>query len=336
MMFKFNVGNSVSLGWTFCYHNSAYCLLREGTGTGVRFAPDIPTGNKVLKNNAFVSAEWSIGNWRKGCEFDHNCYFNVPSKPIRRFNTAKSGTFDTIEAFRKGTGQEKNGLYADPKFRSPVGLGVSLPKDYTPSCDGEYNFAKAAAAVDLTPNPDSPCIDRGAVIRGISDTFKGKAPDIGAFELGAERAEFATGPRGGRGGPGKKAAAAGGASASPAAKRTPDVKKPEGPSTEAKAAAAKAFARLKAEIIKGASEGRRARVYVDMAGKPTRARVLGAGGDGVNVSARGLEVTIKWSAFAPTRFYGIARKYSQDHASLYEYCVGNGLAEEAGTEKARR
>jgi hypothetical protein len=35
---------------------------------------------------------------------------------------------------------------------------------------------------DLRLRPDSPCIDRGVILRGINEDYRGRAPDIGAFE----------------------------------------------------------------------------------------------------------------------------------------------------------
>jgi len=43
------------------------------------------------------------------------------------------------------------------------------------------------ARCDFRPKKGSPLIDAGRVIPGITDGFKGKAPDIGAYEYGAER-----------------------------------------------------------------------------------------------------------------------------------------------------
>ena len=36
----------------------------------------------------------------------------------------------------------------------------------------------------------------------------------------------------------------------------------------------------------------------------------------------------------PREFYRMARKFVDDHAALYDYCLGMGLSEEADAEKA--
>lgn len=38
--------------------------------------------------------------------------------------------------------------------------------------------------IDLRPAKNSPLIDKGVVVKGVTDGFKGKAPDIGAYEYG--------------------------------------------------------------------------------------------------------------------------------------------------------
>jgi parallel beta-helix repeat protein len=40
---------------------------------------------------------------------------------------------------------------------------------------------------DFRPSPDSPLIDAGVAIPGVTDGFRGNAPDLGAFEAGRER-----------------------------------------------------------------------------------------------------------------------------------------------------
>ena len=68
-------------------------------------------------------------------------------------------------------------------------------------------------------------------------------------------------------------------------------------------------------------------------GRPTRASVLGADETGVKVRAAGLETTVKWDSLKPARFYGIARRYTEDHKLLAAYCRGHGLDEEVRREE---
>ncbi len=49
---------------------------------------------------------------------------------------------------------------------------------------------------DLRLGAGSPAIDRGTVLPGINDGFKGRAPDVGAYELGQELPHYGIRPRG--------------------------------------------------------------------------------------------------------------------------------------------
>jgi hypothetical protein len=181
LFIKFNVGGTVSHGWTFIYHNSAYCLLRGADGgTGVSFSPTLPCTNKVFKNNIVMVNEWCVRAWRKDNMFDYNCYYHIPEREPRRFQADKK-TYNTIADFAKATGQETHGLYADPMFMSPDGAGKYASRPLSAALV-DYVLVKDAKSGDLRLRDASPCIDRGVAIRGINDDFRGKGPDLGAFE----------------------------------------------------------------------------------------------------------------------------------------------------------
>ncbi len=83
-------------------------------------------------------------------------------------------TFDSLEAFSEGTGQEKNGVMldydvlvkvepVDPENRSRV---FQLE---------EFDFRLRAG---------SAAVDAGCVLPSLTDGFIGDAPDLGAYELG--------------------------------------------------------------------------------------------------------------------------------------------------------
>ena len=181
LFIKFNVGGVTSLGWTYIYHNAGYCLLTGADGgTGISYPPNIPVANKVLKNNVVMVNEWCVRALQKGNTLDYNCYYHIPERAPRRFQADKK-TYNTIADFAKATGQETHGLYADPLFVAQEGAGkyASLPLSASLS---QYVLLKDEKSGDLRLRAGSPCIDRGVVVRGINEDFKGKAPDIGAFE----------------------------------------------------------------------------------------------------------------------------------------------------------
>ncbi len=182
IMFKFNVNGCTSLGWTYCYHNSGYCLLTgvDG-GTAISFPPKIPCSNKVIKNNIIICNEWSVRAGKTGYVLDGNCYFNVPGRPPRRFQWSGQA-YRTIQAFRKATGQEANGIYADPKFQATPQIGKFVMKDFLGFCLSDSPLVKDTTTSDFRLQSGSPCIDRGVLLKGINDSYKGEGPDIGAFE----------------------------------------------------------------------------------------------------------------------------------------------------------
>ena len=195
LMFKLNVGGCTSLGWTYCYHNSAYCLTKGDLygGTAISFpTPDyIPISNKVFKNNAFICDGLGVRHGHDGYFIDYNCYGGVPGEGPVSFRWQRqdqpSGQwtlmeFDSIEAFAAETARERHGIAADPLFAATPRLGEVERVDFGPAPFTAYPQVTGASEGDFTLQPGSPCIDRGAVIRGINEGFRGSAPDIGAHE----------------------------------------------------------------------------------------------------------------------------------------------------------
>jgi hypothetical protein len=57
--------------------------------------------------------------------------------------------------------------------------------EMTAATDPKFTNA-GAGGLKFRLQPDSPAIDRGAVIPGVTDGHTGTAPDRGAYEYGAE------------------------------------------------------------------------------------------------------------------------------------------------------
>tara|TARA_B100001013_G_scaffold118304_1_gene68404 strand:+ start:244 stop:519 length:276 start_codon:yes stop_codon:yes gene_type:complete len=74
--------------------------------------------------------------------------------------------------FTSATGREKHGVIVDydifRKVVRPTGQDVPLPE------------------LDLRLNPNAKAVDAGTILPTITDDFSGKAPDIGAYEVGVE------------------------------------------------------------------------------------------------------------------------------------------------------
>ncbi len=91
--------------------------------------------------------------------------------------------FKTLADYQKAMGQDRHSRMIDysvfvkaaaPEFTKPGQL-------YTPK------------QVDLRLKAGSRAVDAGVVLPGITDGFKGKAPDLGAYELGEPLPHY--GPR---------------------------------------------------------------------------------------------------------------------------------------------
>lgn len=196
LLFKLNVGGCTSKGWAYCYHNSAYCLTkgRAYGGTAISFAPGaaLVTANKVFKNNAFICEGLGVRYGRENFTIDYNCYRGVPGgrPPVYRWEVQDqpSGEWERMElpsmsAFSQASGRERHGIEADPEFISTKGLGALERLEFADVGFNDYPQLEDASAGDLRLKDSSPCIDRGALLRGINEDFTGKAPDIGAFEV---------------------------------------------------------------------------------------------------------------------------------------------------------
>ncbi len=120
----------------------------------------------------------------------------------------------------------------------------------------------------------------------------------------------------------------------------PDSPKPKSaePTAEAKAASAQRYTELRAAVIAGASAGKKEQVNVDVYGAPTNAKVVGANDKGISVSVEGLgdAIVIQWEKLDTQHFYQVARRYSDDHRALFEYCEGAGLCKEAESEATKK
>ena len=86
---------------------------------------------------------------------------------------------------------------------------------------------------------------------------------------------------------------------------------------------------LRAAVIRGLAAGRREQVTVEFGAALKRGRLVAADAAGIRVRVGALELPFAWSALAPRRFYGIARKYTADRKKLAAWCRAAGLAAEA-------
>jgi hypothetical protein len=157
-------------------------ILGQGA-RGAVFAIDTHTPYSSSDYNGFFANEGPIADTGKPAEYAFQ--WNSPAagaapdykspREVRRF--------EKLGDYVKATGQDANSRAIDysvfvsaapPDFTDPARL-------YTPD------------DVDLRLAPRSRAVDAGTVLPGITDGFAGRAPDLGAYELGAELPHY--GPR---------------------------------------------------------------------------------------------------------------------------------------------
>jgi len=85
--------------------------------------------------------------------------------------------------------QNENSLIANNAARTLTGDNKGAPYEFKRNLANNYQeedlHLMDPKKFDFRPRPDSPLVDAGKVIPGITGGFVGKAPDIGAYEVGA-------------------------------------------------------------------------------------------------------------------------------------------------------
>jgi len=144
-----------------------------------------PVNYFYARNNLFVGspahASIDIGPPMRYADFDYNAYVAEQSKMFANWNEKR---YQTIDAFREATGLETHGMMLK-KFAGIFADSVMLPTEPNTAAPISRNAPLLAAG--------SLVIDKGQVLANINDDFKGKAPDIGAWEYGAKPPHY--GPR---------------------------------------------------------------------------------------------------------------------------------------------
>ncbi|MEZ5403523.1 MAG: right-handed parallel beta-helix repeat-containing protein [Bryobacteraceae bacterium] len=92
-------------------------------------------------------------------------------------------TFPTLNAFRAATRQEAHGIEVD----------FDIFERMTPPDPAKRHAAYHAMDLDFRLKPGSKAVDAGVAIPTVNDRFVGKAPDLGAIEVGAPAPKY--GPR---------------------------------------------------------------------------------------------------------------------------------------------
>ena len=142
-----------------------------------------PVTNFVTRNNLFIGTAANYGYENtarmRDCDFDYDG-FGGDWKVFMKWNAVRYATLE--EALEKAP-VEHHAARVDPA--TLFASGLQPPADLKTQFDPKAN--------DLRLKEGTKAIDAGVVLPNINDGFAGKAPDLGAYELGAPLPHY--GPR---------------------------------------------------------------------------------------------------------------------------------------------
>ncbi|MDB5849482.1 MAG: hypothetical protein JWP29_3234 [Rhodoferax sp.] len=202
------VGGPVYFFRNLVYNTTTDGVMKVGTAANVLLYQNTFVGevqmdaaNQMIANNVILGVNAAapllrVSSYTNHATSDHNAFgFNAKAGAAYQWNTppfevgmdwknpvTKRAFKDLGEAIA-GSGQERHSVevgYADLVRVSPPDR-ADVQRLYAPE---DYDFQPAAG---------SKLVDAGVVLPTINDGFKGKAPDIGAFESGAPLRQY--GPR---------------------------------------------------------------------------------------------------------------------------------------------
>jgi len=140
--------------------------------------------NTIVSNNLFVGgAQYSALSARANMlyvNFDYNAYANVP---FTHFAEWQDDTYLTLYDFQATTGMELHGVDMGGVKRL-FASGAKVPTDHTKQYPVKYNRLLPSSRL---------LVDKGQFYEGVNDGYRGKAPDIGAYEVGRPFPKY--GPR---------------------------------------------------------------------------------------------------------------------------------------------
>jgi hypothetical protein len=139
--------------------------------------------NSVYRNNLFVGTSGHFAYETTArmvdCDFDYDGFGGGPWTLFLKWNEVRYATFDEMKSkapvYRHAVQVDAETLFAS---------GASAPADALRAAD---------RAIDLRLKAGSAAIDSGEFLPGFNDGFAGKAPDLGAYELGQDLPQY--GPR---------------------------------------------------------------------------------------------------------------------------------------------
>ena len=160
-----------------------------------------PASNETYRNNLFLAQGaaqpvFSVDTFTPWSSSDYNGYRPNPGvadafewgaspagRPVDYGKIPPLQKYPTLKAFSDATGQDTHSVLVD----YDVFVKASQPDR------NDLRRVYKAADFDFRLKPGSAPVDAGVIIPNITDGFTGKAPDLGAYELGAPLPQY--GPR---------------------------------------------------------------------------------------------------------------------------------------------
>jgi len=164
---------------------------RGGRGAGGRDVDSSPVVFGFSTFTNYTSSDYNGFRPNPGAPYAFEWNSPPPSVPAdynRRGHQAKleNRQFETLAEYQKTTGQDQHSILID------YDAFVNVPKRDGHDIKTVQQLLKAAD-YDFRLKPGSAAIDRGVVLPNVTDGFTGKAPDLGALEVGQEPPHY--GPR---------------------------------------------------------------------------------------------------------------------------------------------
>jgi hypothetical protein len=174
----------------FAYHNT---MIHEQTASGY--------SNAHFRNNLFLGRDTNRGimTWGNATDqysSDYNGFRPNPNvrnqynwlapaagKTAYERGDAERRSFATLAKFQKATGQETHGIEVD----------YDIFENLAPPDLARRHHVYHAMDLNFRLKANSKAVDAGAVLPTINDDFTGKAPDLGALEVGQKEPHY--GPR---------------------------------------------------------------------------------------------------------------------------------------------
>jgi Right handed beta helix region len=172
----------------FKLHNSpSGCLIFHNTSVKRDVPSLVMTPERVrhclTRNNLFVGTPagfaMSYSAPMIDCDFDYDGFAGGPFQKFLRWNRADYATLDDV---RTQAPVEKHAVLVDAA--TAFASGALPPSDAS---------KQVATPVELRLSQNSAAVDSGQVLPGLNDGYKGRLPDLGAYELGDELPHY--GPR---------------------------------------------------------------------------------------------------------------------------------------------